>query len=273
MLIWGMLLLVNRIRSAKLSALAWFVGAILLAVSVLVRPSAILLPLVIGASAAFVERDLRRPFHWRWSPPVTTLMLLLTLAALLPWAWRNQRVMGRWIWTTTNSGFTLYDGFNPDATGASDQSFVRSMPQLRLMNETARSQYLANQAAQYIRENPLRCVELAAIKAARTLSPIPLSTEFGSNWRLVAVALVYMLPMDLLAIAGLWNGRIARSAKVFLLAPLLYFTVVHAATVGSLRYRMPADVPIAILAGLGIAGLRRMSNDQIAMTNKQPVSN
>jgi len=29
-------------------------------------------------------------------------------------------VLGRWIWTSTNAGFTAYDGFNPDATGASE---------------------------------------------------------------------------------------------------------------------------------------------------------
>ena len=31
----------------------------------------------------------------------------------------------RWIWTDTNAGFTLYDGYNRDATGASDQRFDR----------------------------------------------------------------------------------------------------------------------------------------------------
>ncbi len=262
MLIWGMAMLLNRIKHPKGSSTAWFAGAILLVLSILVRPSALLLPVILGVIAAFVDRGIPRPCDWPGLPPVTTLMLVLTLFVLLPWAWRNQRVLKSWIWTTTNSGMTLYDGFNPDATGASDQTFVRSMPQLRAMDEVARSEYLADQARQYVRQQPGRSLQLTAIKIARTLSPLPLSAEYGTDWRLIGVSLLYMLPLDILAIAGLWTGGIPRSAKVFLLAPLLYFTIVHAASVGSLRYRIPADVPIAILAGMGTAAFGRMTHNR-----------
>jgi hypothetical protein len=50
-------------------------------------------------------------------------------------------------------------------------------------------------------------------------------------------------------------GSAARAAKAYLLAPAAYFTVVHAVSVGSIRYRVPADVPMAILAGIGAARL------------------
>jgi hypothetical protein len=86
-----------------------------------------------------VNRETPEPYHRRWwALPVGTSMLILTVLVLAPWAMRNHRVVGRWIWTSTNAGITRYDGFNPDATGASDQSFVAAMPQLKSMTETER---------------------------------------------------------------------------------------------------------------------------------------
>ncbi len=257
MLVWGMALLVvpvsARLRGPVKSALPWLAGAALLALSVLVRPSAVALPIFLGIAAAMVNRHSPRPYDWRWSPPVASLMLILILLALLPWAWRNHRVLGSWVWTTTNSGITLYDGFNPDATGTSDQRFVRMMPQLRTMNEMERSQYLSERAWEFIREHPLGAARLAVVKIARTWSPMPLSSDYGADRRLIAVSLLYMVPLYALVVLGLWRGAAPRSAKMFLMAPAVYFTIVHAASVGSLRYRIPADVPMAIVGAVGCA--------------------
>ena len=44
--------------------------------------------------------------------------VLMVTVLLFPWACRNHRLLGRWIWTTTNGGITAYDGFRPGATGA-----------------------------------------------------------------------------------------------------------------------------------------------------------
>jgi hypothetical protein len=44
-----------------------------------------------------------------------------------------------------------------------------------------------------------------------------------------------------------------RSAKVFLLIPAIYFTAVHMASVGSLRYRIPVEPPMAVIAALALA--------------------
>jgi hypothetical protein len=44
------------------------------------------------------------------------------------------------------------------------------------------------------------------------------------------------------------------SAKVFLLAPAVYFSLSAGLSVGSLRYRVPAEVPMAVVAA-GVPGL------------------
>jgi len=185
-------------------------------------------------------------------------MVLFTGLVLLPWGYRNRQVMGTWIWTTTNGGITAYDGFNPDATGASDQSFTEAMPELRRLGEIGRDEHLKALAWEFAREHPRRVVELAVIKVGRTWSPIPLSADYsGLKYKLVG--LLYSLPFDLLAIAGLIvnvrDGGLPKAAKVFLLSPAIYFTAVHALSVGSLRYRIPVEPPMAILAAAGAAAI------------------
>ena len=269
MLAWGMVLLAWR------RSFLW--GGVLLALSVLVRPEAIAMPLCLGIAAAFVNRDRGAAYHQRWPLPVAASMVLLVAAALFPWALRNRLVLGRWIWTTTNAGITAYDGFNPDATGASDQSFVRSMSLLRQMDEVNRDDYLSQQARQYIRQYPLQALDLAGRKIARTWSPVPLSQQFGRQWVYLVAGLLFSVPLDLLALRGLWrrsdigddlHGRPAdvgrgaqallpRSAKVFLLVPAVYLTLAHAVSVGSLRYRLPAEPALAVLAASGALAPRR----------------
>ena len=273
LLAWGMVLLLGPgdlspedDRTSWTQTGLWLSGGLLLGLSILVRQSAIGLPVALGVAAAFVNRQKGGPYHRRWPLPVGSTMLLITGCVLLPWAYRNHRVLGAWVWTSTNGGITLYDGFNPDATGASDQSFVRMMPELRAMDELGRSRHLARLAKEEIRRQPLRAARLAAAKAARTWSPVPLSDEYGS-WKYRAVGLLYSLPLDVLVLIGLFRrspgGRpLSRPAKAFLLLPAIYFTAMHMASVGSLRYRIPAEPPMAVVAASavilpGVAGWKR----------------
>jgi len=152
-----------------------------------------------------------------------------------------------WIWTSTNAGITRYDGFNPDATGASDQSFVEAMPQLRSMTEVERNDYLAREASDFIRTRPLDSIKLAVAKVIRTWSPRPLSSEF-SKPHYVILAFGYSLPFFTLFAMGWLTSPMPATAKLFLAAPAVYLTVAAALSVGSLRYRIPAEVPMAVVA-------------------------
>jgi len=245
MLAWGMLL----ITSAR--TLLWLTGGIILAASTLVRPGALPLPVilaVLGALAAkAANRRADRAYHRWWSLPVGTSMLLLTILILLPWAIRNRQLLGQWIWTSTNAGITRYDGFNPDATGASDQSFVAAMPHLRSMSETERNDFLAREANDFIRQRPLDSIKLAGKKVLRTWSPRPLSSEF-SRTLYVVIALAYAVPFFALFVLGWVTSPMPVTVKLFLAAPAAYLTLAAVLSVGSLRYRIPAEVPMAVVA-------------------------
>jgi 4-amino-4-deoxy-L-arabinose transferase-like glycosyltransferase len=247
MLIWGMTLLGYRPDARR-----WIGGLVLLVLSIHVRPSASGLPFLLILAGIAMNRQIGRPYNWRRLMVMGTLAIAMTLAALLPWALRNKQVVHAWIWTTTNGGITLYDGLHANASGASDQTFVRSMPELKLMDEVGRSNYFSELAFGFARQNPAEAIRLGLIKIARTWSPIPLSVEYGTDRRLVAVAAIYMVPLFSLVLIGLLFGGASKSAKVFLLVPAVYFTVIHAMSVGSLRYRIPADLPMAVIAGFAL---------------------
>lgn len=261
MLLWGMVLLIVGYgsTSGRARVIPWLAGGILLALSTLVRPSGIGLAVLLGIAAAFVNRpgrgaylEGRSSMRLRWPLPIGATMLCLTVLALLPWAIRNRGLLHSWVWLDTNAGYTFYDGYNPDATGASDQKFVKYMPQLRQMDELNRSKYLRDLAKDYARAHPRHVLELAAAKFVRTWSPMPLSEQFSQR-KYQLVGLLYSLPFDLLVLWGLATGNLSRSAKVYVLLPAIYLSVIHMLTVGSLRYRLPAEAPLAILAASALA--------------------
>ena len=288
---WGMVCLVIGGNGARLDPpkvfkprrdlVLWLAGGLLLATCSLVRPSALPLPIMMGIAAVFLSRLERANQNWpdgkayyqrsgsgapaawppkSWPLPVGTTMLLITLLVMTPWGYRNWRVLGTWVWTTTNEGVTACDGFNPDATGASDQSFLRDFPLLKQMGEVERSRFLSDKAVAYVRANPQRAVTLAWVKAARTWSPVPLSREYG-DWKRSVVLLAYSVPLDLMVVAGLvgpLGGGMRRGAKVFLLLPAIYFTAVHMMSVGSVRYRVPVEPALAVIAAGAVAELVRM---------------
>jgi len=230
-------------------------GGAILAFAVLVRPSALLLPILVPLASGWLNSPPDKTYHaGRRVVFLAAVNLVLLVAMLLPWAIRNHRLLGHWVWTTTNSGITAYDGFNPRANGASDQRFLQdfSGADLKQMGEVRRSRYLQDLAWRYAAAHPWRSVELGLSKIARTWSPLPLSNQFGGKGLYIAAALLYSIPLDLLVLVGLVRSRLGRPAKVFVLIPAIYFTVVHALSVGSLRYRIPAEPPLAIVAASAV---------------------
>ena len=263
LLAWGMTCLARGgspvARASRGAHAIWIVGVVLLLASIYVRPSAIAFPLALVFLMMLAEA--RSPeFVAARRLPVLGLVALATALALLPWAMRNRALLGHPIFTTTNDGFTLCDGLNPDATGTSDQSWVTQRPLLPNLSEVQRSDYLRGKAFAYAREHPGRVIAIIPAKLARTWSPWPLSAEYGT-WRNRMISAVHAVPLFALAILGVFNATLRRTARLFLLAPAIAITLMHGLTVGSLRYRMPADATLSVLAAAAFAGRRIGSPD------------
>jgi len=252
---WGTLgLLLSRDRG-----LHWWWAAILFAVATYVRPTGGVLFVAMALVASRLPT--RGPGGpTRWPLPAGLTALLVIGLALVPWTLRNAHALGAFVPTTTNAGITLHDGLNPDnATGGSDQGFVRRMPQLALMDEVERSAYLREKAIAFARERPVRALTLAGQKVLRTWSPWPLSEGVSAAGRVAAA--LFAVPVFVLAGIGVLAWRMPRGGKAVLLTPIVVLTAVHAASVGSLRYRLPAEPMLAVFAACGAAVVARRAGD------------
>jgi hypothetical protein len=148
----------------------------------------------------------------------------------------------------------LYDGLNPQATGASEMSFVESDPVYLSLSEYDADRHFRRAAWDFVKAHPGRTLELAAIKLWRFWSPFPNAEQFRHPVAMVALA-GFSAPVLALAACGAWRVRRALWAWLIPAAPILYFSLVHAVFVGSLRYRLPAEYALLPLAACGALAL------------------
>ena len=181
--------------------------------------------------------------------------------ALLPWAWRNHNVTGHWVFTSLWSGPSLYDGLHEGATGASDMAFVDDEKVFATMSEFDANANYKQRAIDFARSNPRRAIQLAFLKAGRYLSPFLNAAGFSFAPFSILCASWYFC-FSLLILAGLIIPRGNISSAGLLAGPFLQFLLVHMVFVGSIRYRLPVEFPLSILAANGFVMLRQRWKQQ-----------
>lgn len=238
-------------RASTLPMLAAAAGC-LSGVAVLVRPSWLLfLPFYFALRIA-LGKDRRREFGLAI---VAGAALAVTMT---PWWIRNYRVTGKFVPTTLQVGASLYDGLHPGATGGSDTGmrFSEEFAQ-QLRSEAAESdapleyrlnQRLAAAAVAWAREHPDEALRLAGRKVLRTWWPWPSAEDVPGGavgrWIFAIGAIAIVVPAAVWAV----RRRVWRSIWFPVVLPALYFTLLHAVFVGSIRYRQPALVALIVLA-------------------------
>jgi hypothetical protein len=204
----------------------------------------------IGLVCGRIERHLR----------IGAMMLVGMAVAMTPWWVRNARVTGHFVPTTLQVGASLYDGWNPLATGESNWTLVEWAEKNFLRSHGRRDpaaafsgwEYkldaeLRHEAITWALANPGRVAGLAAVKCARMWNFWP--NEPGlSSWPVRWGLAVTYLPI--LAM-GLWGAaRTVRRGWPYVLCwlPAVYFTLMHMVFVSSIRYRQPAMLGLIVLA-------------------------
>lgn len=240
----------ERPATSRYQALA---SGVLAGLATLTRPSWLLF--VPGAAA----------IGWIAFPPRSRQLLVAGLIVvglsltMLPWWIRNYRVTGHFIPTTLQVGASLYDGWSPEATGASDMTFTqRFYDQLKEEQRTGQlpadanfeyelDQRLRQEAKSWARENPLRALALMGIKFQRMWNIWPNDPEYrGAALRWIT--LVGYVPTLLLALWGAYRCPRANWSLALALLPACYFTALHLVFVSSMRYREPAMLALIVLA-------------------------
>jgi 4-amino-4-deoxy-L-arabinose transferase-like glycosyltransferase len=188
-------------------------------------------------------------YYARFAPRSYGLKALALFAAgvllvLTPWTIRNYRCYGELIFTTTNGGINLYLANNLNATGDYYLPPRSAMPDYPYYE--SRKWYA--EAFRYMRAHPLQTAGRSVMKALRYWNPhygdqgILLAAFIGGLVRIKRRRMGLRSP-DLLWVLGL---------------PIV-FTAVHMIFFVQPRYFVPILPSVAIIGGIGIGGIARLS--------------
>lgn len=238
---------------AQPSSTSWgleaaFAGGLLLLLAIMLRPGGAILALAGAAGIVLMRR-----FSLRGQACAVFLVAVLALG-LLPWAYRNARVIGEWRWLTTRGGISLYDGVGPKAGGDSDLAYTKLLPEVRNLSETQWDAWFRERSWSAIREDPARVARLGWAKLRRTWSLSPNVAEYRQGTS-AKVSLAWMLAVLSSAVVGAWISRRAWGAILLLLTPVILTSLMHMFLVGSVRYRVPVMPMVMVLSATGLAGV------------------
>lgn len=269
----------GRYSLLALSGICWGLGT-------LTKPQLIFLPLIFLLVSFTTKIDFLK------SASVVYAMLAL---CLIPWAARNQQVMGEAL-LSTNGGIVLMQGNNPYATGThiwnddlaaligEDSEFGRQ-DHYGGAAEVTRAERARKIATAYIAEHPVRAVALWPRKlmyAYRSdvdgfyyslgqMEPMSRGVKyFYVGLRVLAE--FYYLAMLALALAALTLIRKAspREHKLGLYV-ILYFSAICVVFIAIARYHFPIIPFIAIYSGVGAALLLGVHLEVPALATASPV--
>jgi hypothetical protein len=134
-----------------------------------------------------------------------------------------------------------------DGTGVAGK--VLLIPRVDALPEGESGPAYQKLALQFIRENPLQFARLSL----RRLQYFWHLGYHGNGFAEIAF-LVFYLPMLSLAALGIWIGlRLNRYAVLLLLTVPISLTALHMVFLPAGRYRLPAELILCMLAGVGAA--------------------
>jgi len=177
---------------------------------------------------------------------------------MAPWWVHNYEAYGRFVRLNLGGGLALFSANNPsNQTGGFDVTLNQSLtPFNQITDPVAHDKALRNAAFDYIKENPQRFFAQALKRVVRFWYPWPYADEY-SGFKYKIISLLSFVPVVLFTLIFLLlDGR----SQFRRIGPLLlfgaYLTSVHMVFPGSLRYRLPLEPFLVILAAAGVIQLK-----------------
>ena len=239
--------------------LCWYRGQFAAAdvfavLSILTKPTIdILVPLLIVYFALLVHR-------------LSLLQALRHLAVyavvycvlLLPWWLHNYRDSGTFVRLNSGSGMMLYNGNNPlNQTGGALDTDANHEQFLTIGDPVARDRVMWTAGMTYIKENPGRFIELAALKFVRFWRLWPHTPDYAGRLY-VALSLVSFVPVLVMSMS---YGLVSSRREIVVVGPILilmaYFMTIHMVFAASLRYRLPLEPFLICFAATALVRILR----------------
>ena len=172
-----------------------------------------------------------------------------------PWWIRNYNIFDTFIPFTTTSAWNLYLGNNPkNLNGGIDWSKdVDKVVVARIKNidsELERNNAFKNEAVKFILNNPDRFFELMYLKLKRFYSIVPNADTYSQGYY-KWISIISYGPIFILFVIStfIFIRKFTMLSAIYIL--FAYFTLLHTVIIASLRYRLPLE-PFMILLALPV---------------------
>jgi hypothetical protein len=235
----------------------WYRGsftaaAVLAVLSTLTRPTLDpVIPLLILCFALVVHR-----MSVRAALRQLAVYAAIYCVLMAPWWLHNYRAYGTFVRLNLGSGLMLYTGNNPLNRSGGALDIDRDPARFdNIPDPLIRDRAMWNAGADYIKQNPGRFLALTITKFMRFWRPWPYAVDYATPLYVV-LSLISFVPVLGLALVFLaaWGWREhAVIAPVVLLAA--YLTAVHMVLAASVRYRLPLEPFLIILAATAVSRL------------------
>lgn len=238
--------------------LCWYRGrfvaaAVLAVLSILTRPAIDLLaPLLVLYFALVIHR-----LPIANATRQVAVYALIYCALMAPWWWHNVHFRHHFIRLSLGGGENFYGGNNPmNKSGGGIKGVDYSIDGFKdITDPVAHDRALWNAGFAFIRDNPGRFVEFAGIKFLRFWRLWPFTDAYSSPL-IILIYVIGYVPVFLLSLVYLAGWGIADFMRI---APMLafaaYLTLVNMVFVASLRYRLPIEPFMIVLAATAVVRL------------------
>jgi 4-amino-4-deoxy-L-arabinose transferase-like glycosyltransferase len=233
--------------------------AILTAATYVKGTLTILAPLLVAAGAVG-----RRP--WRDVARICAVASLLFAALMSPWWARNAILLDTFVPFTTSSTMNFYMGNSPNNPGVAtygpdlpdDWAIDHGVALEAIPGELDRYDAFRDRAVAFIRADPAAFVRRALVKFAVFWNIFPNAPAFqGPLYRWAGAATFGPVLMLALVCAGWWRRRWADLLGIYIV--IVYVTALYTLTIPSIRYRLPLDPLLIVLASFPLSVLIRQA--------------
>ena len=171
------------------------------------------------------------------------------------WTARNYAKYGALVPMSAQMGWTLYEGFTLDREEVRRRPYemAAEADRLGIEDPLARGRYFMGKTRAFVRAHPLDAAKIVVGKAFLYWRPFPYDPH--AWWQRGGLGVYYLILFALALAGALGAARGAAWAPVWAL--FAYLTAAHSVFFTSLRYRLPLEPFLCLLAAAGLAALLR----------------
>lgn len=185
------------------------------------------------------------------------LYIVIYCVILSPWWLHNYKAYGTFVRLNLGGGLALLSGNNPtNQTGGIDTQLKISIDKFDgIANPVERDKAMRAYAWDYIKSDPKHFLQQAVLKFGRFWQPWPHSEGYQSPLFLL-LSLMSFPPVLLMAgVFVVWRGYAHWRHITPIVLFVGYLSAIHMVFPGSLRYRLPLEPLLIVLAAAGTVEL------------------